>query len=82
MEIYNIENKLELIQNRPTHQDIERIDKVITRILNVARKKVERMKRSILFSIEKEKRRAALLFWKRITNSLLGKRIDEGVLEK
>ena len=46
------------------HEDIERIDNLITRILNTARKKVEGIKRNIPFSKEKESQRATKLYWK------------------
>ena len=48
--------------NVSNHEDIERIDNLITRILNTARKKVEEMKRNIPFSKEKKCRRATKLY--------------------
>ena len=48
----------DLIQNnpKPTHQQIEYIDQLITTILNKATKKVEGQRRNIPYSKEKAKR--------------------------
>ena len=54
LNIYNIE---EIIQ-KPSlrHQEIEQIDELITKILNVSQKKVEGLSRNILYSKEKVNR--------------------------
>ena len=43
---------------------MENIDKLITRVLNAARVKVEGQRRNIPYSCEKVKYQGILLFWK------------------
>jgi len=47
-----------------THQQIEQIDNLITRILNQARKKVEELRRNVPYSEEKIKTISTIGFWK------------------
>ena len=54
--------EIEILNNRPSYQDIERIDEIIIRILNNTRKKVEANRRNISFSKEKQRRRSAILY--------------------
>ena len=61
---------------------MERIDELITRVLNCARKKVEDNKRNIPFSKEKHWRRAKLLHWKVKIRSMKGKVIDQEINNK
>jgi len=44
LNMYNIESQLSNIQYYPMHNDIECIDELITRVLNIARKKAEGIK--------------------------------------
>ena len=76
LKIYNIERELVIAQEKPTYQDVERIDELIMRVLNFTRKKVEGNKRNIPFSKEKYQRRAKLLYWKAKIRSMKGKVID------
>ena len=57
----NVEQGLMSIENNPLNHVMEQVDKLITRILNTARKKVEGMRRNMPHSKEKEKRRSMLL---------------------
>jgi len=61
---YQLENDLELIRRSATYHQMEQVDEILTRIFNVATKKVEGMRRNILFLSEKERQRAALLYCK------------------
>ena len=62
LNIYNIEESL--IKTSLSNQEIENIDKVVTRMLNEARKKVEGQLRNILYSNKKVKQLGMLMFWK------------------
>ena len=44
-----VKDDLYTVRYRPTYQDLEKINNTITTILNNARKKVEGMKRNILY---------------------------------
>ena len=52
------------------------------RILGTVWKKVEGMRRNVLYSYEKEKRRSALLYWKTKVRILKGNVVDQGMMEK
>ena len=67
---------------RPTHQQIEHIDKLITIILNAATKKVEGQRRNIPYSKEKAKRSAIVKYWKMYLRRLKGERIDKDKMIK
>ena len=58
--MYNIEELL--MKTSLSNQEIENIDKVVTRMLNEARKKVEGQLRNIPYSDEKVKRLEMLMF--------------------
>jgi len=58
-----IENDINRVYNNPIKEDIEHIDKDITYIFNKVQKKIEESKQSILYSKQKEFRRAAMLYW-------------------
>ena len=58
------------------------MDKIITRILNMATKKVEGMKQTILFSYEKEKRRSIVLYCKMKLREMKGIVVDEDLIAK
>jgi len=70
------------VKHRPAYNDIERIDKAITTILNSATKKVEGMKRNILYSQEKEVRRSELLYWKTLLHKNIGKTFNEDIMNR
>jgi len=55
LDIYNIENEINAIHDYPTQHEMERINKLIIRVLNISQKKVEGINRNIPFSKEKEK---------------------------
>lgn len=55
LEIYDIEDDLDCMKISCLNKEIEKVDKLITQILNTATKKVEGMKRSIPYSYEKER---------------------------
>ena len=61
---------------------MEKFDEIITRMLNTALKSVEGMKQNVPFSCEKEKRRAAVLYWKIEMRRLKGIAIDTNLKEK
>jgi len=54
IDIFQVENNIDTVKHRLTYEDIERIDRNITSILQKATKKVEGMRRNIPFSHEKE----------------------------
>ena len=64
------------------HEQIETFDKIITRMFNIAIKSVKGIKQNIPFSHEKEKRRAAVLYWKIEIRRLKGIAIDSNLKEK
>ena len=64
------------------YEQIEKFDEIITRMLNTALKSVEGIKRNVPFSCEKEKRRAAVLYWKMEIRRLKGIAIDTNLKEK
>ena len=53
LKIYHIDYELTIAQDKPTHQDMERIDELITRVLNYTRRNIEGNRRNIPFSKEK-----------------------------
>ena len=61
---------------------MERIDTIITTISNTATKKVEGMKRNILYSHEKEVRRSELLYWKMMLRKQTGKIINNIIMNQ
>ena len=65
-----------------THEQMEKFDEIITRMLNIALKSVEGIKRNVLFSSKMEKRRAAVLYWKMEIRRLKGIAIDTNLKEK
>ena len=79
--VHRIEDSLDQCQS-PTHQQIEHIDHVMTKALNVATKKVERPKRNMPYSKEKVRRKGTLQCWRSHLRKLKGVRIDEGKMEK
>ena len=64
LSMYQIENDLEQMKISITHYYMEKIDKLLMRIFNVALRKVEGIKRNVPYSSEKEKRRANVLYQK------------------
>ena len=64
LNVYQLENKIHNIAQFPIREEIEYIDELITRILNIARKKVEGMKRGVPYSLEKARIRDTILYWK------------------
>jgi len=60
--VYKLENELnEMIKSTIYHQ-IETVDIIIIKIINIATKKVEGMKRNIPYSNEKKRCRVSLLY--------------------
>ena len=83
LDIFNIKDELfQAIHNKPTRQTLENIDNNILYVLEVVRKEIEDLKRSILFSKTKEKQRATILYWKGRLKKAKAKSIDENTLEK
>ena len=76
LNIYQLEDEIEQMKITTIYEQMEKFDEIITRILNTALKSVERMKRNVLFYCEKEKRRAAVLYWKIEMRRLKGIAID------
>ena len=70
------------MMNTVMQQQIENVDEIISRIFEIARKKVEGMKRNILYSKEKEKARAKILYSKIQIRKLRGIQIDEEIMKK
>ena len=68
--------------NNPLHHEMEQVDKLVTRILNTAKKKVEGMRRNVPCSKEKEKRRSVVLCLKEVLRLKRGIAIDDGMMEK
>ena len=80
LNIYNIEK---IIQKPSlTYQEIEQIDELIARILNVAQKKVEGLFRNIPYSKEKVNHQGTLLYQKSKVRKLKGGVVDEEVMSK
>jgi len=63
------------------NKEIEKVDKLITQILNTATKKIEGMKRSILYSHEKERIRSMVLYSKMKLREIQGKAVDKELLQ-
>ena len=82
MNIYNIENEINTIQAHPTYHEMERINELITRVLNISQKKVEGIKRNISLSKEKEIWRGKVLFWKVRICQLIGGIVDIDSMNK
>ena len=82
LNIYQLEGELEQMKITTTYKQMEKFDKIITRMLNTALKSVEGMKRNVPFSCEKEKRRAVVLYWKMEIRRLKGIAIDTNLKEK
>ena len=82
LNIYQLEDELEQMKITTTHGQMEQYDNIITRILNVATKSVEGMKRNVPFSKEKEKRRATVLYWKMEIRRIKGINVDIQLKEK
>ena len=64
------------------YNGIKTIDELIMRIFKVVRKKVIGVRRTVLYSREKVKRRDTILFWKAKIRKLKGKVVDEEVMKK
>ena len=82
LNIYNIEDDLDRMEISCSHEEIEVVDDLITRMFQVATKKVEGMKRAIPFSQEKEKRRSMVLYYKMRIRELKGGAVDSELKEK
>ena len=82
LNIYNVENDLNRMEISCSHNEIEVVDEIMTRMLQVATKKVEGMKRSIPFSQEKESRRSAVLYYKMKIREMKGVAIDSELKDK
>ena len=80
--MYQLENKIQNIAQFPIREEIECIDELITRILNIARKKVEEMKRGVPYSLEKARIRDTILYWKAHIRRKKGRIVDVEVMEK
>ena len=65
-----------------SYEEIEKIDKLITKVLNIATLKVECQKRNAPFTKKKVECQGTLLFWKAKVRQLKNIPIDEEVLEK
>ena len=79
---YQLENELEQMQIQSNRHHIEKMDEMITKIFQVALRKVEGMKRNVPYSKQKEKQRAKLLYRKMQVRRLKGILIDNEVMEK
>ena len=77
-----IENNINRAYNNPTKEDIKRINKDITYILNKAWKKIEGSKWLIPYSKQKELRRAAMLYWSSYVKFKQNKLIDQNAMAK
>jgi len=82
LNVYQLEDELEQMKITTSYEQLEHFDELITRILNTATKSVEGMKRNIPFSKEKEKRRAAVLYWKMEIRRIKGINVDNQLKEK
>ena len=82
LNIYPIEEDLHEMEYITTRQQIETIDQTISKILEVARKKVEGMKRNIPYSNEKKETRALVLYAKMQIRTLKGIKVDKEIMSK
>ena len=62
LNIYNIEEML--LKPSLSYYEIEKIDELITKVLNIATKKVKGQQRNIPYSRENVKQQGTLLFWR------------------
>ena len=77
-----LEEELEQMKITTTFDQIEKFDKLATRILNAATKSVEGIKRNVPHSKEKEKQRAAVMCWKMEIRKMKGIVVDDQLKEK
>jgi len=63
-----------------TYQDLEKVDKNITYLLNKIRKKIEGPSRRIPYSQEKVKRNAIIQYWRVRIREVQGKIIDKRIM--
>ena len=82
LDMYQLENQIHRIAQCPTKAAIECVDETITRTFNNARKKVEGMKRGILYSAEKARVRDTILYWKAYIRRNRGGIVDVEVMNK
>ena len=59
--MHEIENNLDEIKQFASHHWMEQINKSLTRIFNLAAKKVDRMKRNMQFHVKRKKSKSAML---------------------
>ena len=81
LQIYNVENDLDRLEITYSNEEIEMVDELITRMLNVSTKKVEGIKRTVPYSKEKEKRRSMVLYYKMIIKEFKGGLVDQDLKE-
>jgi len=81
MNIYDLDDKLEELQQNPLHEHIEIIDETITKIFNIARRKIEGMKRGIPYTTEKARIKDTISIWKTIIREKKNKPIDKDKLQ-
>ena len=70
------------MRNSATWQQIENVGETTSRMFDIARKKVEGMKRNMPCSQEKKKIRAMMLCSKTQIRKLKGTKVDEEIMKK
>ena len=68
--------------NRATQYKMNALDKSITYVLIVVRKKVEGIQRNVPFSITKQVKESKVKYIRGLINKKKGKRVDEGALRR
>jgi len=81
MDIYNMEEMIQDLKQNPISERIEIVDEIITRIFQVARKKIEGMQQGIPYSKEKAKIKETMSVWKTIIRKKQQKPVDENKLQ-
>jgi hypothetical protein len=76
LDLYNVEADLDRLELSCINEELEIVDKLITKILRKSTTKVEGMARGIPYSLEKEKRRCRVLYYKMAIREYKGKVID------
>ena len=76
LDLYNVEDKLDRIELSCVNEELEIVDNLITKMLQISTRKVEGMNRGIPYSLEKEKRRCRVLYYKMAIKEYKGKMVD------